>query len=56
MPGRIPVATLAIGDAGARNAGLLAISILANKRVDLRERLHEFRSAQAKKILAQTLP
>ena len=56
MPGGIPVATLAIGDAGARNAGLLAISILANKRNDLRERLHEFRAAQAKKILAQTLP
>ena len=56
MPGGIPVATLAIGDAGARNAGLLAISILANKRGDLRERLHEFRAAQAKKILAQTLP
>src|SRR5947209_14166968 len=42
MPRGVPVATLAIGSAGARNAGLLAVSILANKRSRLREKLHGF--------------
>src|SRR6266851_4675833 len=43
MPGGIPVGTLAIGKAGATNAGLLAVAILANSRPDLREKLHKFR-------------
>ena len=56
MPAGIPVATLAIGDPGARNAGLFAVSILATKRPELREKLHAFRRAQAEKILSQSLP
>jgi len=55
MPGGIPVATLAIGKAGARNAGLLAVSILANSRPELRERLRRFREEQTAKVLADTL-
>jgi 5-(carboxyamino)imidazole ribonucleotide mutase len=56
MPGGIPVGTLAIGAAGARNAGLLAVAILANSRPGLREKLHRFREAQAAKVLADTVP
>jgi 5-(carboxyamino)imidazole ribonucleotide mutase len=55
MPGGIPVGTLAIGAAGARNAGLLAVAILANSRPELREKLHRFRAAQAAKVLADSL-
>ena len=43
MPGGIPVGTLAIGKAGAINAALLAVAILANSRPDLREKLRKFR-------------
>ena len=50
MPGGIPVGTLAIGKAGAVNAALLAIAILANSRVELREKLHTFRRDQEQKI------
>src|SRR3954464_1159555 len=50
MPGGIPVATLAIGKPGAINAALFAVSILANSRPELRQKLHEFRAAQEKKI------
>ena len=50
MPGGIPVATLAIGKAGAVNAALFAVAILANSRPDLRKKLHEFREVQEKKI------
>jgi len=55
MPGGIPVGTLAIGQAGAVNAALLAIAILANSRKDLREKLREFRAEQTRKIAAETL-
>ena len=55
MPAGIPVGTLAIGKAGASNAALLAIAILANKRPELRDRLHRFRKEQADKILGETL-
>ena len=51
MPAGIPVGTLAIGQAGAKNAALLAISILANSRSELRNRLHAFRSKQTKDVL-----
>ena len=51
MPAGVPVGTLAIGPAGAKNAALLAIAILANSRPELRERLHEFRSKQTKTVL-----
>jgi 5-(carboxyamino)imidazole ribonucleotide mutase len=50
MPGGIPVATLAIGKPGAINAALFAVAILANNRPELREKLHEFRATQEKKI------
>jgi 5-(carboxyamino)imidazole ribonucleotide mutase len=50
MPAGIPVATLAIGKPGAVNAALFAVAILANTRPDLREKLHDFRAAQEKKI------
>jgi len=56
MPGGIPVGTLAIGPAGARNAALLAIAILANKRPELREKLRSFRAEQSRKVLQETLP
>src|SRR3989442_344055 len=56
MPAGIPVGTLAIGPAGARNAALLAVAILANSRPELREKLHRFRSEQRDKVLRETLP
>lgn len=55
MPAGIPVGTLAIGPAGARNAALLAVAILANGRPDLREKLRRFRAEQREKILRETL-
>ncbi len=55
MPRGIPVGTLAIGKAGAVNAALLAVQILANKRPELREKLKADRKAQAEKILSETL-
>ena len=51
MPAGIPVGTLAIGAAGAKNAALLAISILANSRPELRAKLHEFRERQTRTVL-----
>ena len=56
MPGGIPVGTFAIGKAGATNAGLFAVAILANSRPDLREKLHAFRKEQAEKVKAAKLP
>ncbi|HZT30859.1 MAG TPA: 5-(carboxyamino)imidazole ribonucleotide mutase [Bryobacteraceae bacterium] len=57
MPAGIPVGTLAIGSAGARNAALLAIAILANAgRPELRQKLHKYRNDQAEKIRAEILP
>jgi len=56
MPGGIPVGTLAIGSAGARNAALLSIAILANSRPELREKLKRFRAEQAEKVARETLP
>jgi len=55
MPAGVPVATLAIGTAGAKNAALLAISILANKRPPLREKLKAFREQQKRKVLEEPL-
>ena len=55
MPGGIPVATLAIGKPGAVNAALFAVSILANNRPELREKLHRFRAVQEEKIRATVL-
>jgi len=56
MPGGIPVGTLAIGEAGAKNAGLLAIRILAAKRPELRKKLHAYHEEMAAKIKNETLP
>jgi len=56
MPGGIPVATFAIGDAGAKNAALFAVAILAANSADLRARLAEFRRQQADKVAAIVLP
>lgn len=56
MPAGIPVGTLAIGPAGARNAALLAVAILATSRPDLREKLQRFRADQREKVLRETLP
>jgi 5-(carboxyamino)imidazole ribonucleotide mutase len=55
MPGGIPVGTLAIGKAGATNAALLAIAILANGRPELKKKLRTFRAEQEKKIRETTL-
>jgi 5-(carboxyamino)imidazole ribonucleotide mutase len=55
MPAGIPVGTLAIGPAGARNAALLAVAILANSRPELRDRLRRFRAEQSEKVLRETL-
>jgi 5-(carboxyamino)imidazole ribonucleotide mutase len=55
MPGGIPVGTLAIGKAGATNAALLAIAILANQRSELREKLRRFREEQSQRVRQETL-
>lgn len=51
MPGGIPVATFAIGNAGALNAGLFAVAMLANNNPDLAEKLRQFRERQTTKVL-----
>ena len=56
MPGGIPVGTLAIGEAGATNAALLAIAILATRRDDLRAKLKAFRQEQTDKVLQAKVP
>jgi 5-(carboxyamino)imidazole ribonucleotide mutase len=55
MPAGVPVATLAIGTAGAKNAALLAVAILANKRRPLREKLKAFREQLKRKVLEEPL-
>lgn len=56
MPGGVPVGAMAIGRAGAINAALLAVAILANNDPTLRERLRQFRLEQAQKVRQETLP
>ncbi len=56
MPAGIPVGTLAIGKPGATNAALLAVSILARGRPELRQRLQVFREEQTAKVLKEKLP
>ena len=56
MPGGVPVGTLAIGKSGAINAALLAVSILANSRPELREKLRAWREAQTRTVLETELP
>jgi 5-(carboxyamino)imidazole ribonucleotide mutase len=55
MPGGVPVGTLAIGKAGAQNAALLAVAILANHDQALREKLRTFRDEQAARVRAEEL-
>ena len=56
MPAGIPVATVAIGKAGARNAGLLAASIVGNKHPEIAQRLEDLRAAQTKQVLEHPDP
>jgi 5-(carboxyamino)imidazole ribonucleotide mutase len=56
MPGGIPVATFAIGEAGATNAALFAVAMLALSDKELAKKLAEFRARQTEKVLAKTLP
>jgi 5-(carboxyamino)imidazole ribonucleotide mutase len=53
MPGVIPVGTLAIGDAGAKNAALLAVRILANEQPQLREQLRTYHDQQRNQVLRE---
>src|SRR3954464_6169728 len=55
MPGGIPVGTLAIGEAGAKNAALLAVAILATSDDALRQELEAFRRKQSEAVLAARL-
>ena len=55
MPAGIPVGTLAVGHAGAKNAALLAISILANSRPELRSKLRDFRAKQTATVMQMKL-
>jgi|TARA_B110000495_G_scaffold49682_1_gene41591 5-(carboxyamino)imidazole ribonucleotide mutase len=56
MPKGVPVASFAIGDAGAANAGLFAVALLAVNNSELGERLISFRQEQTEKVLAMKLP
>jgi len=56
MPRGVPVATFAIGEAGAANAALFAVAMLANTDAALRQRLNDFRAAQSASAAAMTLP
>jgi 5-(carboxyamino)imidazole ribonucleotide mutase len=56
MPAGVPVGTLAIGRAGARNAALLAAAILATRRPTLRARLEALRAAEERRVRESTLP
>ncbi len=55
MPGGVPVGTMAIGTAGAKNAALLAVQILGNTRPELRAKMHAFRASQKRKVTEETL-
>lgn len=54
MPGGVPVGTLAIGESGAKNAGLLAVRILANHHPELRTKLRDFHQRQTDKVLGDS--
>ena len=56
MPKGVPVATFAIGEAGAANAALFAVAMLANENPALNDKLQAFRQAQTEKVLAMKLP
>lgn len=56
MPGGIPVGTLAIGDAGAKNAGILAAQMVGNQNAQVREAVRVFRQEQTDTVLSQPDP
>ncbi len=56
MPKGVPVATFAIGEAGAANAALFAVSMLANQDAVIKSKLDSFRAAQSEKVLKTQLP
>ena len=56
MPAGVPVGTLAIGKAGATNAALLAVAILANSRPELRQKLKQYRQNQTDRVMTEQLP
>lgn len=56
MPKGVPVATFAIGEAGAANAALFAVSLLANHNTALAQKLADFRARQTQSVLDMTLP
>jgi 5-(carboxyamino)imidazole ribonucleotide mutase len=56
MPKGVPVATVAIGSAGAVNAGLLAVAILATSRPELRKKLQQYRDQMTADVRAASLP
>lgn len=56
MPGGIPVATFAIGKAGAVNAALFAVAMIANENPEIAAKLADFRRAQSDKVKAAVLP
>lgn len=56
MPGGIPVATFAIGEAGAVNAALFCVATLALNDAGMAKKLSEFRARQTEKVLSKTLP
>ena len=56
MPAGVPVGTLAIGKAGATNAGLLAVAIVSGSRPDLRAQLRAYRQEQTQKVRQEQLP
>ena len=56
MPKGVPVATFAIGEAGAANAALFAISLLANEDPELAQKLTDFRAKQEQTVLDMELP
>ena len=56
MPKGVPVATFAIGEAGAANAALFAIALLANHNPDLAQQLADFRARQQQSVLEMSLP
>jgi 5-(carboxyamino)imidazole ribonucleotide mutase len=56
MPGGVPVATMAIGKAGAINAALFAVAVLAGHDSGLNKMLKEYRAKQSERVLGETLP
>jgi 5-(carboxyamino)imidazole ribonucleotide mutase len=56
MPGGIPVGTLAIGEAGAKNAALLAAAILATSDEGVQQKIEAFRKKQSETVLSAKLP